>query len=308
MIDERINFRHIRCFLEVARQQSVSLAASKLNIAQSAISRTLGELEAIVGVELLVRNRRGSHLTRAGREFHDRVAGAVTQIRLAYQLADLDAEAPQTVTLGAVPSVAATLLPQTLTAFQEQNRNVTVRVIEEHNQALLALLRSGELDFALGRLISTDTISGLAFEHLFDERIEFHVCADHPLRGADSLAIADLADWPIVVNLPGTIVRAELGRRLTAEGVCDTLELVETNSPSLARELVQDARRIWLAPSGVVGPEVSSGAMFTLDVSDWLLERPVGIWSNPSSLQSHQTQQMIDEIRARAASTYITSV
>lgn len=193
MIDARINFRHIRCFLEVARLKSVSRAAQELNLAQSAVSRTLAELEGIVGVKLLIRNRRGSHLTRAGREFFDLAASGAAQIRQAYNLAERDSASPQTLSLGAVPSVSTVLLPRCLSDYQARNGNVTLRIVQAHNHALLDMLRAVELDFVLGRLVSMNAVAGLAFEHLFDERIDFFVHRDAamatPFHGFDHVEL-----------------------------------------------------------------------------------------------------------------------
>ena len=69
MNDTRIRFRHIVGFLEIVRCGNVGRAADALNIAQPALSRTMNELEAIVGAKLLQRGRRGSRLTGAGETF-----------------------------------------------------------------------------------------------------------------------------------------------------------------------------------------------------------------------------------------------
>ncbi len=49
MLDRRIKFRHIQCFVEIVRQQSMKRAAERLHLTQPAISKTLKELEEIIG-------------------------------------------------------------------------------------------------------------------------------------------------------------------------------------------------------------------------------------------------------------------
>ena len=56
MIDRRIKFRHIQCFVEIAQERSLKLAADKLNLTQPAISKTLKELESENPVELFIWN------------------------------------------------------------------------------------------------------------------------------------------------------------------------------------------------------------------------------------------------------------
>lgn len=297
MIDERINFRHIRCFLEVTRLSSVARAASSLNLAQSAVSRTLADLEAIVGVKLLDRSRRGSHLTRSGQEFHDLVAPGAAQIRRAYSLMDPRPEAPQTITIGAVPTVLTSLMPEVLAEFQAQNRHVTVRVIEARNAALLRLLRSGEVDVVIGRLLVADAVQGLAFEHLFEERVDWFVRMGHPLLELKGVTLIDLADWPVVANLPESLARSEFGRLLLSGGVHDQCDLIETNSVSLSLRLALDKERVWLTPELTASSSVEAGTMVRLGVRDWHLARPIGFWLNPKVKLGLKARDLMDAFR-----------
>ncbi|MEC9197039.1 MAG: LysR family transcriptional regulator, partial [Pseudomonadota bacterium] len=69
MIDPQIRMRHIRCFLETARLGSLSAAADALHVSQPAASKTIKELEDILGVALFDRSGRRLTLTRAGSLF-----------------------------------------------------------------------------------------------------------------------------------------------------------------------------------------------------------------------------------------------
>ena len=59
-IDTRIKYRHLVCFLEMARQGSLARAADVLAVSQPAMSKTLKELEALLTVSLFVRSKSGS--------------------------------------------------------------------------------------------------------------------------------------------------------------------------------------------------------------------------------------------------------
>ena len=68
-IDTRIKYRHLVCFLEMARQGSLARAADVLAVSQPAMSKTLKELEALLTVSLFVRSKSGVTLTEAGVRF-----------------------------------------------------------------------------------------------------------------------------------------------------------------------------------------------------------------------------------------------
>ncbi|MDO7732803.1 MAG: LysR family transcriptional regulator, partial [Paracoccaceae bacterium] len=65
MLDHRIRLRHLRCFLETAQLGSLSAAARVLRISQPAASKTIRELEDILGRALFDRAARRLSLTSA---------------------------------------------------------------------------------------------------------------------------------------------------------------------------------------------------------------------------------------------------
>ena len=69
MIDNRVKFRHLQTFVEVARQKSVMKAAELLHVSQPAVTKTIRELEEVLGVSVFERDGRGIRITRYGEAF-----------------------------------------------------------------------------------------------------------------------------------------------------------------------------------------------------------------------------------------------
>lgn len=107
----RIRFRHLSCFVAIAQERNLRRAAERLHLSQPAVSKTLGELEALSGARLVERGRHGARLTAAGERFL-RYAVSATQAldAAAAALGGTGEPAPSVVEIGALPTVASGLL------------------------------------------------------------------------------------------------------------------------------------------------------------------------------------------------------
>ena len=83
-----MELRHLRYFVAVAEEGSLTLAAEKrLHTAQPSLSRQIRDLEYEVGVQLMSRSVHGIELTAAGRVFLDHARLALAQVEAAQEAA-----------------------------------------------------------------------------------------------------------------------------------------------------------------------------------------------------------------------------
>ncbi len=119
MIDARIRFRHLNCFLEVSRLGSVIKAADKLAVSQPAVSKTLRELEEILDAQLFNRSKRGLTLTPLGQLFQSYAGASVAALREGVaSLVEARSGGAAAIGVGVLPTVAARLMPATVSAFR----------------------------------------------------------------------------------------------------------------------------------------------------------------------------------------------
>ena len=176
VIEDRIKHRHLTCFEEVARQKSIGKAAMSLAISQPAVSKTIRELEEILGVELFDRTHRSVELTAYGEVFLRYASASIAALRLGVESVDAAIKSGRPVLkVGAVSSAAALLLPEAVARFLRYGASAVVRVVPGDNAALLSRARMGELDLALVRMSSFGNMVGLTFEHLHHDRLGGHL-------------------------------------------------------------------------------------------------------------------------------------
>ncbi|GGU86954.1 hypothetical protein GCM10010211_61300 [Streptomyces albospinus] len=75
-----VELRHLRAFVEVARQQSFTRAAEKLTITQPALTRTVQQLETALRVRLFNRSSRHVELTNVGNSFLTQVERVLNEL------------------------------------------------------------------------------------------------------------------------------------------------------------------------------------------------------------------------------------
>ena len=78
---DRIRLRHLRTFVEVARQDGIGRAAATLHVSQPAVTKAIQELEEMLGAALFLREGRRVRLTAAGEVFLPNAAQALTAIQ-----------------------------------------------------------------------------------------------------------------------------------------------------------------------------------------------------------------------------------
>ncbi len=299
ILDGRLKLRHLVCFLEVARLKSVGQAASVLGISQPAASKTIQELETIVGAQLFDRSRRNLVLTNFGEIFQRYGAASLTALKQGMQSAALgEGEGGVALVVGALPTVSARVLPAATLHFNAQGLGMRLRIVTGPNAFLLSQLRLGDVDLVLGRMAEPETMKGFAFEHLYSERIALVVRPDHPLLALRPFDIGAIGGFEALLPPPGAIIRKTVERFLLAHGAGPFRNEIETVSDAFARSYVRASDAIWFISEGVVAGDVEEGLLATLpaDKADTL--GPVGLTTRAEAAPSLPAQFFAQSLRA----------
>ena len=189
-----LDSRPLRCFVAVARELHFGRAADRLQIAQSALSRQLLELERKLGARLLNRGRRSSiSLTHAGAALLAEAELAIQQLDRAELVAKRTARGEiGRVEVGYVLSaVLSGLLPRVLKAFRSAHPSVQIQLIAMETPRQIEGLRTGLLDVGFIRP-RADYPEGVAANVVHREPFVIAVGNEHPLaaRSVDIRALA----------------------------------------------------------------------------------------------------------------------
>ncbi|WP_434681247.1 pca operon transcription factor PcaQ [Pseudomonas sp. R1-18] len=299
-IDTRIKFRHLVCFLEVARQGSLARACDALSISQPALSKTLKELESLLETSLFVRSKSGAALTDAGVAFMRFAGPSVQALREGVNSLRSGEHETLTARLGVLSTVESLLVPEVIKRLHARNPALVVSVMTGPSAYLLSQLRVGELDLVVGRMTDSPQIQGLTFEHLYNESMTLVVRAGHPLLTMPRRR-QSLEDFPLVLPLAGTTIRKFADSLFVQYGIQPPRQRLETLSLTLSRRYVQCSDAIWIAPLDAVVLDMQAGALAELDMGIREPGGSVGICSNPAVPLSRAAEWCVDELQSVAA-------
>jgi DNA-binding transcriptional LysR family regulator len=263
-------------FVAVAENRNFRMAAEQLGRSQSAVSMQIKQLEEQVGVSLFHRTTRRVELTSEGerllahaRRALDEWEGGLRQIR---EVVDIQRG---TLSIGCVPTVAATILPRALFAFQTSYPGINVNLRELATHDLLESIRRREIDFGIGPAVEDPT--EFHFELLFNEPIFALASKNFQLPKRRSVDLADLCAFPVLLNSKSAELRKVLDRALLARGLNMEIKFEVLHTHTLTA-LVMAGMGVGILPR-IALPKFRGSKMQALPITNPTLVRSVSVIS-----------------------------
>lgn len=206
-----MELRHLRYFVAVAREGSVTRAAARLHIQQPPLSQQIRDLEAQVGYRLLERLPRGVRLTAGGAVFLEEAEAILARVEAAVRRGNLAAHGTAgTLSVGFTSSALThRLAPALLRRYREAHPGVELTVHEGNAATLTESVAGGHHDCAFIRQPVSEH-GGVAFDTLAVEPLLLILPMAHPAAekarraGHDRVRLRDLAaEAFILVRRPG---------------------------------------------------------------------------------------------------------
>lgn len=300
-VDAGIKLRHLTAFLEIARRLSLTEAAAALCVTQPAISRTLKELEERLGVTLMDRGRAGVALTAEGEIFRHYASLSVAALRQGIDGLEQAAMGGETlIRIGALPSVAASVIPRAVALYLEGGPGATLDIVTGPNGHLLDQLRTGALEAVIGRLGNPEAMQGLSFVQLYSEQVSLVVRPGHPLL--DQPDIARLPDYIVLYPSAAAAIRPLVERLVVANGIGRLPRRVETVSNAFGRAFVRSSDAVWIISQGVVANDLAEGTLAELPVDTRITLGPVGLSTRAEDAGSPDLLRFVSALRAAVRS------
>jgi len=295
-----IDLKTLRLFVAVVDCRSMARAAEQAHIEPSAISKRIAQLEDDLGVELLLRGRRGVQTTPAGLALLEHARRVLfTMDRIAADAASFTGGVEGHVRLIATASAIAEALLDDIASFMREpdNRNIKVDIEERVSRELVRELRDGNA--SLGVCWDRVDFEGLAHRPYRRDRLALAVYAGHPLAGRASIGFEETLDFDHVGLPPSTAVHTMLQRAAASAGRTVTYRVVVSNFDAALRVVAADLG-VSVVPFEVGRRAAAHADVSLVPISDAWAERRFAVCFRQREALPPASRRLLDHLEARA--------
>ncbi len=242
-----MELRHLKYFVAVVDEGSVTLAAARLHTSQPSLSRQIRELEDEVGALLLTRSVRGMTITPAGQAFLEHARIALSQANAAVHAARQALQSHKSLfRIGFLTGQEIDWLAETMRILRDELPNLEVTVSSQDSPSLAEALRKGALDLAFMR--REQSFGDLEFKFVTREKLVVMMPSDHPLAARDALLPEDLAGQTFIgVSDNAPVLRDAIDDYLERIGL--SLKIIQrVDNLAMAMSMVASTRGLALLP------------------------------------------------------------
>ena len=240
----------MKYFVKVAELLSFSKAAKALYITQSTLSQQIKQLEDELDMALFFRNNHKVSLTEAGETF---LEGARKTLADAddnkARIMDLASGHSGNLNIGVTYSFGP-ILTESILAFKKEFPQVHLNICYRNVVELMEMVSKGDLDFALS-FKSSEKFENVESRILFDNRLSIIVREEHPLTRKESVSLADLEDYELI--LPGVGLQARSAfDSILAERHLDLNVSIEANEVNTILNLLHKSNYVTVLSETVI--------------------------------------------------------
>ena len=296
-----LDLRRLRHLRSIVTEGSLTAAAARLGLSQPALSASIKSLEADLGVTLLERHRHGAVATphadvlvAHARSIEMELDGAWSSI------ARLKGSELVSLRIGCGPAEATRLLPMALMRLRATDPGMRVFVEYGLNEALMPMVRRGEVDCALSSIPRSAAHPELQHEALHPDSAVIVARVGHPLAARRTPTVKDLAAYPWVLARHWELERRALDELFSQAGMKPVEAQIETTSAVLMKAVVMHSDFLTFVPREMIVWEERANLLRPLKGIHSTWERHVGITTRRDAPPGAPAQRLIAALRESA--------
>ncbi|GAB7544069.1 LysR family transcriptional regulator [Cupriavidus sp. 8B] len=301
-IRKRLRMRHLQLMLALSESPSLRQAAEGLALTQPAATKSLQELEDVLGVSLFTRHARGLDPTVSGKAVmrYARVVFADMD-ELREELVAIQAGDVGKVRVGAVMAPAPDLLTHVIVKLKQAHPRLHIIVQIDTSDVLVHALQQDQIDIVLGRIPDGWPAQELSFETLGEEALSIVTRVGHPAAERGKLKLAALTEYAWIIQPHPSPMRQIIDQTFRENRVPPPVSTVETSSILTTLSVLRESDMLAVLPTSVARYYEDLNMLATLPVALHGRLAPYGLVLRKSRPPTPAMQLVIDMLRAGGA-------
>nr|WP_277931681.1 MULTISPECIES: LysR substrate-binding domain-containing protein [unclassified Pseudomonas] len=301
VLRSNLKLKHLQLVVALDEFRHLGRSAEFLSLTQPAVSKSLAEVEKMFGLELFIRSTRGTRPTAYGEQVVRFARSVLVDFdRTCDDIASVASGGAGRIRVGAMVVATPGLLAGAVSRLKLSSPHTTVSIEEGDLTRLLPRLRTGELDFIVGRLEPGYSSPDLETEALYTDAMRVVVAADHPLAAVAKPTWHHLATLPWVVPPAWASSRVKLNQMFYKHKLQPPADIIETSSFLVMMAFMRDRSCVCFVATKVAHylESVGLGHALPLEVP---IELPsVGIILLRNGLRTPVAGTLIDALHEKA--------
>ncbi len=291
-----MELKKLKYFVGVAEAGGFTKAAEQLNIAQSALSLHVRQLEEGFGTQLLVRDRTGVTMTAAGTKLLHHAKIILNQVRIVEEELTSKTKSPSGEVSIAIPSGPARfMVPELLSVAAERFPKISLRIVEGMSGPIEEWMLAGRFNLAILYKTLEDSAG---YDIMAHEEFCLVIPPDKP-PFENTVPLSELHAYPLAVPTKANNVRRSVADVVAMHGGSLNVRY-ELDSLSTIVGMVTDGKAYSILTPSAVQREASLGEIRIARIVEPSISRTIVLAVNP------RDQRSVEVAAIRALVPHIT--
>ncbi len=270
-----ISLQQLETLLFLVTEGNFSRATKKMHLSQPSLSKHIANMEAILGMTVVRREKTGVVLTPEGKIVYD-LAARILKLRdnAAEKIAGMQQNEAGDIAVAASTIPATYILPHVLSRFRKVHPGICITVQSADSEEVLNMILNGEKE--LGIIGKRPSRGKLEVEPLWQDRLVLTVPAGHRWAGKPSVSLPEVMEEPFIVREKGSGTREILERYLKEQANTDLAKFriaAEFGSSEAVKEAILAGLGVSILSIRAITRELKLQLLKEVPVEDWRIER-----------------------------------